>query len=1129
MKTYNLSVVCAISAVFSFLCAGAQAETVDWSAYAGQESTVPAAAEITVADTDIDAFNALASVGFADAEGKLVFTSAKPPTVPLRDTKGTIVKDAPGAWTLATEQTAFLGNWEIAQGIVTNTAKQPFGSNWTKNMRLTVKSGATWVNNNANLNLYAIDLHLAGTGTAGQGAFVNINNTTAPTIARLFLDDDALINNVGYFFFQGSSAPANATFVLAGHTLTCSNSTSYFMNGSNSGPGTIRMAKGEFNYRGTHFSSSEEGEFVVQMANGTTFDFYNDQPSFDGKLVIEDGATVNVYHAHQNAVHCEADQTHNNIAGPVWIGAGATLCAGVSWNTWQTKDGVSIKGTEWDAQHLWITGPISGPGSLEIFGGSAGSGGAWGGEVYVGCPTNSYTGQTFLRYSDSYPTRTVKLAGTNTIPDYAKTTVDGGNFPLTVGEDEGDWPMSAVAHFVARAQFVGKGAVMVDASKSEEKELVIDASTFAPDDPRPVIDTHVVPANKETLVSYVTPLGRPISLAVPTNMVRVTGTAPVEVTNATAVSGQACAGTLRYENVSEIIVSNTLPLKIGAAYGAKEVVLKDSNIFLPVNAAAYVENTADMISIGNRPDASTPSRGSLTIEGNSVVTARVQVAGSNYTVGRLIQKGGTVCALSSFVDGTSATYGSGVGMGYEAYGYFELQGGRYTSLGFFNLARQNYANGVIWQRGGVFEVLKHTSSTSASTTEAWMNMSHSSSARSHFRISGGHAVWTGSHLFRGGYCHGVVTADGPSALLEACAGMNYGYDRNMIAIVNANDGGTIRSLYSSRFSLQNGSDSYASKGWIPSFYVNANGGRFRSPSNGNMFGPAPGPGGLRPTHLTVYEKGMILDATNTSQNIYASIEAAVGNGVKSIVLPEPVDVMGVSPFVEIVDVGGTGYGASAFAVVDETSGNIVRFDVTSAGCNYTDAKAVWWFTDGQYSHKVHTNDCVLAENGPDGGLTVEGTTGTLYLYATNTYTGPTVLRSGKLFIQADDVIRPESRFVLGEGQLVMNGHTLGGKSFPTDWGADIALAVAKGSALVYPGDFTFPTDATLTVTGGEALKGLSEDVRRVEIFKVTGALEKAPAPELEGWDQELADGWSVRWVGKTLKALRKTGYAVIVR
>lgn len=1129
MKTYNLSVVCAISAVFSFLCAGAQAETVDWSAYAGQAYTVPAGAEITVADTDIDAFNALASVGFADAEGKLVFTSAKPPTVPLRDTKGTIVKDAPGAWTLATEQTAFLGNWEIAQGIVTNTAQQPFGSNWTKDMRVTVRKGATLVNTHINIKLYAIDLHLAGTGTDGQGAFVNVNNSTTAYVSRLFLDDDALINNVGYFFFQGSSAPGNTTFVLAGHTLTCSNSTSYFMDGRNSGPGTIRMAKGEFNYRGTHFSSSEEGEFVVQMANGTTFDFYNDQPSFDGKLVIEDGATVNVYHAHQNAVHCEADQTHNNIAGPVWIGAGATLRAGVSWNTWQKKDGAYIKGTEWDAQHLWITGPISGPGSLEIFGGSAGSGGAWGGEVYVGCPTNSYTGQTFLRYSDSYPTRTVKLAGTNSIPDYAKTTVDGGVFPLTVGEDEGDWPMSAVARFIAQAQYAGTGATSVDASHAEEKTVAITADSFAADDTKPVYECRVTPATDDTRVELIAPLGRAVKFAVPTNGVFVRGEGAVVLTNGTAASKTSFGGRVTFDGIEEIVITNnTLPFRVGTAYGLQDLVLKDSNILLPMNTATYAESSSDMITVGCRPDSVTSSRGSLTIAGNSVITARVQVAGMNYSVGRLIQKGGEVCALSSFEDGTSG-YSSGVGMGYDAYGYFELQGGRFTSLGYFNLAKQGYANGVIWQKGGVFEVLKHTASTAASSSEAWMNMSQSADTRSHFRISGGHAVWTGSQLFRGGYCHGVVTADGPSALLEAYAGMNYGYDRNMIAIVNANDGGTIRSLYSSRFSLQNGSDSYTSKGWIPSFYVNANGGRFRSPSNGNMFGPAPGPGGLRPTHLTVYEKGMILDATNTSQNIYASIEAAVGNGVKSIVLPEPVDVMGVSPFVEIVDVGGTGYGASAFAVVDETSGKIVRFDVTSAGCNYTDAKAVWWFTDGQYSHKVHTNDCVLAENGPDGGLTVEGTTGSLYLYATNTYTGPTVLRSGKLFVQADDVIRPESRFVLGEGQLVMNGHTLGGKSFPTDWGADIALAVEKGSALVYPGDFTFPTDATLTVTGGEALKGLSEDVRRVEIFKVTGALENAPTPELEGWDQELADGWSVRWVGKTLKTLRKVGSVVIVR
>ena len=1128
MKTCEKSVVCAVAVGFSLLCVGARAESVNWAAYAGQEYTVPAGMEITVSDADIDAFNALASVGFADAEGKLVFTSAKPLTVPLRNTKGTIVKDSPGAWTLETEQTSFRGNWEIAQGIVTNTAKQPFGSNWTKDMRLTVKSGATWVNDNVGLNLYAIDLHLAGTGTAGQGAFVNVKNTTSSTIARLFLDDDALINSVGYFFFQGSSAPANATYVLAGHTLTCSNSTSYFMNGSNSGPGTIRMAKGEFNYRGAHFASSDEGEFVVKMANGTIFDFYNDQPSFDGKLVIEDDATVNVYHAHQNAVHCEADQTHNNIAGPVWIGVGATLRAGVCWNTWQKKDGEFIQGTEWDAQHLWITGPISGPGSLEFFGGSAGSGGAWGGEVYVGCPTNDYMGQTFLRYSDRFPTRIVTLAGTNAIPDYAKTTVDGGVFPLTVGEGEGEWPMTAVARFVAQVKYVGKGVTSVDASHAAEKTVAITADTFAADDTRPVFECRVMPATDDTRVELVAPLGRAVKFAVLTNDVFVSGEGAVDVTNGTAESRAAFDGRVTFDSVKEVVVTNnTMPFRVSAAYGMKDLVLSDSNILLPMNTANYAESAADMISIGWRPDENTPSRGSMTVADDSVVTARIQVAGQNYAVGRLIQKGGAVCALSSFDDSRSG-YSSGVGMGYESYGYFELQGGRFTSLGYFNMAKASSANGVIWQKGGDFEVLKHPAST-GSATEAWMNMSQSGSSRSHFRISGGHAVWTGSQLFRGGSCRSVVTADGAGALLEAQAGMNYGYDQGMVSVVNANDGATIRSIYATRFKWETGTDSYSKKGWVPMFYINANGGRLRSSGSGYMFGPEPGPGNLRPTHLTVYEKGLILDATNTSQNIYASIEAARGMGVRSIALPEPVDVSGVSPFVEIVDVGGTGYGASAFAVVDEASGKIVRFDVTSAGCNYTDAKAVWWFTDGRYGHTVHTNDCVMAENGPDGGLTIEGTTGSIYLYATNTYTGPTVLRSGRLYIQADDVISSESRFVLGECALNMNGHTIGGRSFPADWGADIALAVEKGSALVYPGDFEFPADATLTVTGGEALRGLPEDVRRVDVFTVSGRLANAPAPEVEGWDDALTGDWSVRWVGKTLRAVRRRGTLLLVR
>ena len=188
---------------------------------------------------------------------------------------------------------------------------------------------------------------------------------------------------------------------------------------------------------------------------------------------------------------------------------------------------------------------------------------------------------------------------------------------------------------------------------------------------------------------------------------------------------------------------------------------------------------------------------------------------------------------------------------------------------------------------------------------------------------------------------------------------------------------------------------------------------------------------------------------------------------------------------------GDGYGASALAEFDSRSGTVTGITVTSPGCGYTRAKAVFTFGyEGTAASIVAiTNDCVIAQNDGKGSFAKKGG-GTLTLRAENNWGGDTILAGGVLKSGVDGAIPAGGTFVLAGGTLDMNGTVLSdGTTLPKKWAIDVNMALENG-AVVYDGDLTFPEGSTLDLRGEEVL---TENDSNMTLLKVTGTLSGAPA------------------------------------
>ena len=347
--------------------------------------------------------------------------------------------------------------------------------------------------------------------------------------------------------------------------------------------------------------------------------------------------------------------------------------------------------------------------------------------------------------------------------------------------------------------------------------------------------------------------------------------------------------------------------------------------------------------------------------------------------------------------------------------------------------------------------------------------------------------------------------------------------KNSIAYLNLIDGGFLEASTLLRDNTYEGNRCVVSfDGGIYAMRYNSN----SIYQNQKCFGEFQAGEGAAGDHVFVFSKGATI-SNDTPTYVGFSLESPTGRGIESITVPEEIAQMAAwelpgPPMVRITD--STGYGATAIALYDAENGRVTAIKVTSRGVNYTDPTIVISHA-GLTAAKSYTGCCTLTDNA-SGGFTKAGT-GVLTVDQVCTYTGRTVLAGGTLKLGVDGALPAASRFVLAGGKLDMDGKTLGGGSAQvTDWGADVRLALANGTATY--DNLEFPAGATMTVTGAKALlEDPERDPKGVVLIEVTGNLVNKPALVVE--DADAIAPWQVRWVGNRLRAWIPSGTLMIVR
>ena len=293
------------------------------------------------------------------------------------------------------------------------------------------------------------------------------------------------------------------------------------------------------------------------------------------------------------------------------------------------------------------------------------------------------------------------------------------------------------------------------------------------------------------------------------------------------------------------------------------------------------------------------------------------------------------------------------------------------------------------------------------------------------------------------------------------------------------------------------------------------------------------------------------------------IESPTGNGVKSVPLPDELSAdttLFGPPLVEISESGegGIGAGASAIALYDRGTGRVSGVKVTSPGRDYTKAVATF-----HYAGRTWTSECVLAENVPGGGFTKKGP-GQVFLSATNTYAGATIVKEGGLSASCDWAFPSNTVLRLDGGNIGLGAYrcefaAIGGTggNLGVDGKRDFTIAslvpgttssvafngcglkvagesrfdvsrLLSGETTEYAASVVFAPGATVAFDNAELLEGeAAEAASPITVVKVSEGYAISGVP---AWVEAAKYGsWRFRVTTRSVKLIKRKGMLITVR
>ena len=286
-----------------------------------------------------------------------------------------------------------------------------------------------------------------------------------------------------------------------------------------------------------------------------------------------------------------------------------------------------------------------------------------------------------------------------------------------------------------------------------------------------------------------------------------------------------------------------------------------------------------------------------------------------------------------------------------------------------------------------------------------------------------------------------------------------------------------------------------------------------------------------PDHFVLWDKGLVFDTSYTS---YASgslaqsmpsfwFEAPTGKGFESISLPTdsayvPDNYYGVA---RVVFESSTGWGASAYAEYDYDTKKHTKIVITSRGCDYGDDTKVYLESPNRQAR--YACAFTLSDNAGHGGPLIKRGPTDLYLYATNTYAGGTIVEQGQLIfsspwtVPSNSAIRVEAGAKAnfnGNAATIASfagpGQTANGNVTVTDSVKASCADLFANRHATFGNALTFADGAVFEIT----------DPENLETYKNHGSVRAFTAASVNGAPKlRIPDDYT----GSTKWALFKTG------